>query len=151
MSTAAKSSSVPGTRAEMRQVARVLRRMRQGNTATLHVRIDSGNAESTTVEMDISAAALDRITELIEQDRQPAVSGRSKEEMTTQEAAHVLGVSRPYLIKLLDAGKIPYRRVGHYRRIRHDDVKRFEQDEQKRRCDGLNELAAFTQEIGLDY
>ncbi|MCV2393274.1 helix-turn-helix domain-containing protein [Actinotalea sp. M2MS4P-6] len=70
-------------------------------------------------------------------------------ELTTQQAADVLNVSRPYLIKLLENGVIAFRKVGKHRRIPLDalmDYKR--QDEQKRR-EAADQLAALSQELGL--
>ncbi|MFB7619835.1 excisionase family DNA-binding protein [Kitasatospora sp. NPDC056181] len=71
-------------------------------------------------------------------------------ELTTQQAADILNVSRPYLIGLLDDGKIQYRRVGRHRRIRVEDLMRFKREDDQRRHDAANELAQLGQDLGLD-
>lgn len=71
-------------------------------------------------------------------------------ELTTHQAAALLHVSRPFLIKLLDEGKIPHRRVGSHRRIRRDDLRTYLEREKAARRETLRELAAYDQEIGLD-
>lgn len=71
-------------------------------------------------------------------------------ELTTQQAAEMLNVSRPYLIGLLEDGQIPYRRVGRHRRIRFEDLMSYKRVDDQRRHDAANALAQLGQELGLD-
>jgi excisionase family DNA binding protein len=70
-------------------------------------------------------------------------------ELTTQEAAELLGVSRPYLIRLLDQDAIPYTRTGTHRRIRFDDLMRYKAERDAVREQALDELVRLNQEMGL--
>lgn len=72
-------------------------------------------------------------------------------EMTTQEAAELLMVSRPYLIKLLDEGKIEHRKVGSHRRVKYCDVLRYKEAQESSRKSALDELAREAQEMGMGY
>jgi excisionase family DNA binding protein len=69
--------------------------------------------------------------------------------LTTQEAADLLGISRPTLIKLLDSGDIPSERPGRHRRVRLDDVLRYQQDRQAERRSALRDLTRTAQDLGL--
>jgi excisionase family DNA binding protein len=70
-------------------------------------------------------------------------------EVTTQEAADMLNISRPSLIQLLDEGKIEYRKVGTHRRIRFDALMAFKRQADAGRRAALAELAAYDQEIEI--
>ncbi len=70
-------------------------------------------------------------------------------EVTTVEAADILNVSRPYVIKLLDAGEMPYRTVGRHRRIRLEDLLGYKDESDKRSREAMDELVALSQELGL--
>jgi excisionase family DNA binding protein len=72
-----------------------------------------------------------------------------KRELSTHEAADLLGVSRPHLIsQLLEGGLLPYHRVGTHRRLSLIDVQRY-QEERKRQHALLDEIAADEQASGL--
>jgi len=72
-------------------------------------------------------------------------------ELTTQEAALLLGVSRPYLIGLLEKGQIAHRKVGTHRRIRAEDLLAYIERSQKKGREILDALVQEDQALGLDY
>lgn len=72
-------------------------------------------------------------------------------DVTTQEAAMFLNVSRPYLVRLLDEGKIPFHKVGTHRRIRFDDVVAYKEERHKRSRKALQELSEQAQELDMGY
>ncbi|TMQ07808.1 MAG: helix-turn-helix domain-containing protein [Deltaproteobacteria bacterium] len=71
------------------------------------------------------------------------------QELTTQQAADLLNVSRQYLIRLLDANELPFTRTGgKHRRLRIEHVLAYKAKRDREREEGLDELAAMTQEMG---
>jgi excisionase family DNA binding protein len=70
-------------------------------------------------------------------------------ELTTQEAAELLNVSRPFVVKLLDDGQIPSRLVGRHRRVLFRDVMAYRDEHYRARSAVLDRMAAIDQELGL--
>jgi len=72
-------------------------------------------------------------------------------ELTTQEGADLLNISRPTLIRLLDEEEIPYRRAGNRRKILFSDLQNYKQRMESARLATLEELSALDQELGMGY
>ncbi len=69
--------------------------------------------------------------------------------LTTQQAAELLGMSRPYLIRLLERDEVPYEMVGTHRRLRLDDVLAYRRERSSRRRESLRELSRDADDLGI--
>ena len=112
-----------------------------------------GRIEGEEEAILIPAAALRPLVEILGQtaDGNAATPIPSHAELTTQEAADLLNVSRPYLIGLLERNAIPHRRVGTHRRVAVADILAYKRREDEAHHRALDELAAQSQVLGMGY
>lgn len=128
--------------------SRLLATRKLGKRASVRLRLDD---ESEDVVVPTSAVRL-LLRILAEMSQGNAVTLiPTHAELTTQQAADLLGVSRPFVVKLLDEGKIPSRSVGRYRKVRFDDLMVYKRRDDELRARVLDQLAADAQELGMGY
>lgn len=83
--------------------------------------------------------------------REPMLLMPHKHELTTQDAANFLNVSRPFVVKEIEAGHLKCRLVGAHRRIEFQELRRY-MAEQKRRSEGkLQELTSLSEDLPLEF
>lgn len=70
-------------------------------------------------------------------------------ELTTQEAADLLNVSRPFLVELLESGQLPHHKVGTHRRVRFSDLMTYKKRRDAESEAALRELSARSQDMNL--
>ncbi|MDD5463079.1 MAG: helix-turn-helix domain-containing protein [Methylococcales bacterium] len=117
----------------------------------LHLKIASNNSESDDLILPGYAInlLLDILTEMSKGNAITVMPIHA--ELSTQETAELLNVSRPHLVDLLEQGKIPFRKVGTHRRVLAKDVFDYKQRIDKDHLKALDELAAQAQELGMGY
>jgi excisionase family DNA binding protein len=106
-------------------------------------------AEGGAVELPASAAELlRRVVHLLATGHTVTVAPLERE-LTSRQAADILGVSRPYLVRLLDRGDIPWTRTGTHRRVRLEDVLAYKRVRDAERRAALRELTRMSDKLGL--
>jgi len=113
-----------------------------------HLRLRTKDGEIQVVVPDVVFAFLVAMLEELALGHTVAMAP-VEQELTTQQAADLLNVSRPYLVGLLEEGRIPFHRVGNRRKVSLVDLLAFRQRESTRREQILDELTAEAQEMGL--
>jgi excisionase family DNA binding protein len=127
---------------------RLARLLAKANGA-LELRVTDPDGASETVTIPSAAFRL-LVTILAEMARGNAVRLIPHHaELTTQEAAGLLNVSRPWLVRLLDGGHIPFHRVGTHRRVLFKDVMTYKAEHRRVRGAALDALSRLDQETAL--
>ncbi len=108
-----------------RETGRVLSTVLKTHTATqlIEFRDDQGTLRSVPIPTSVLRLLLEVLAEIGQGN---AVSVTPiQAELTTQQAADLLNVSRPFLVQLLEKGEMPFHKIGTHRRVRYEDVRRY--------------------------
>ena len=117
----------------------------------LRIRVVPEGGEEAPLEIPTSALRLllDVLTEMADGNAVTLIPVHA--ELTSQQAADLLNVSRPFVVGLMDRGEIPHRKVGKHRRILLGDLLAYKEKSEKRQRKALEELAAEAQELDMGY
>ena len=125
--------------------------LREESPERLRLVVDDEPGRGTVLELTRdSLEALQRILELTEQGNEVEIVARD-EELTTTEAADLLNVSRPHVVELMEAGKLPFHKVGSHRRISAGDVLDYKRAQKAESRDKMNALAEEDEKLNLEY
>lgn len=138
------------TRLAQESSRRLTRLLGAGKT-DVHLRIQPDDEPEETIAIPQSAFRLlaDILIEMAKGNAITLIPIHA--ELTTQQAADLINVSRPFLIEQLEKGVIPYRKVGKHRRILFQDLMAYKQTMDRNRLKALDELSSQAQELGMGY
>lgn len=138
--------------AEMAKVAqRCIMAALDHSRAPKIVLVEEGGDSGAAPVLELPPKALRAIADLLGlmAQQQPILLIPQTHEVTTQEAAGILNVSRPYVIKQIEDGVLKCRKVGRHRRIEFQELLQFKRQVQQRSEDALQRLTDLSQEMGL--
>jgi excisionase family DNA binding protein len=116
-------------------------------TQKITVESENGKEESLLIPSVAYELLIDILSQLSQGNAVTLVPVQA--ELSTQQAANLLNVSRPYLIKLLESKEIPYRKIGKHRKILAKDLYEYKAEIDAKRNQSLNELTALSEELDL--
>lgn len=136
--------------ASSRQLAKLLGgKRKRGKSLSFRVEPDSGPDETIAIPLSAFKLLSDILTEMAKGNAVTLIPVQA--ELTTQQAADLLNVSRPFLVEQLEQGTVPFRRVGTHRRILISDLMEYKRRIDESRLKTLEELAAQAQDLKMGY
>lgn len=134
---------------EAKVSSRMLSKYADADRVQMSLRASNGQAEDVVLPGPVIQLLLDILSEMAKGNAISLVS--IHHELSTQEAANLLNVSRPHLVSLLEKGELPHRKVGAHRRVMARDVLDYKARLDAQRQVALDELTALSQEQGMGY
>lgn len=140
----------PKAAQEAKEALRALSVVSKRKTRTLQVRPEgNGGSVSVTVPREAFELFLEILGQMANGKAVTIVPFHA--DLTTQQAAEMLNVSRPFLVQLLDEQKLPSRKVGTHRRVRFEDLVEYKRKDEAHRKEVLDELTTEAEKHGLGY
>lgn len=153
MTTLSPTRSLPTAEevALARESGRALSAYLQTRAETQKIEIfdDKGAAHPVRVPVSALRLLVDVLTEIGDGNAVSIIPIHS--ELTSQDAANVLNVSRPFLVQLLERGEIPFHKIGTHRRVRYQDVINYKERIDVARSKALDELTEQSQVLKMGY
>ena len=115
------------------------------------IRLTTDEGKHPTVELPPKALKLiGQLLGMLSEGRPFALIPKNQE-LSTVEAAHLLNVSRPFVVKEIEEGRLPHRKVGTHRRVAFEDLQEYAKKMREKQARALERMADNARELGLDY
>ena len=113
---------------------------------------EEGEARHETPVLKLPPRALRFFADVLRQmaKQEPMLLVPQKHELSTQEAANFLNVSRPFVIKEIEANRLACRKVNRHRRIEFEELRRYQAAQQQQSEQALQDLTKLSEELGLE-
>lgn len=129
--------------------SRTLSRYADADRVQLSVRASSGESDELILPGHVMQILLEVLSEIAQGNAVSVIPYH--QELSTQQAANLLNVSRPFLVDLLEKGEIPFRKVGTHRRVKLQDALKYKENTDRRRRETLDELTRLSQQEDMGY
>lgn len=121
---------------------------RYSSAPTVRLAVGDGEASPISLPADIFAQIVDLLSKIANGNAVSIVPIDA--ELTTQQAADLMNVSRPHVIKLIERGDLPHRMVGTHRKLPARSVLAFRHKTELEQVEALRRMAALDSELGID-
>lgn len=127
----------------------IMKSLDHSRAAKITIESDDGSMPSVEVPPQILKVLAQTLGLMAR--RQPVTIVPDKQELSTVEVANFLNVSRPFVIKEIESGKLPHRMVGTHRRVLFSDLLEYTKIMRANQQSALDRMAADARELGLSY